>query len=411
MNVRNARPAEQIALLSLLHFLNDIHISFLPTFVPELVKRLGLSLAEAGALNSLAGLITMLGQPLFGYWSDRTERPWYIIAGPVLACLGATLLLSPNYGIALFLAGLWSIGSAVFHPQGSGGVGHLCGGENLSSYIALFGLGGMLAAATSPLYAVTLVRVMGLKWMWTVAIVPVAAAISLAFVMIPKLRDPRGVALTTGVSPEFRRRFRQSLESLARFGVPFGFRAGNPVLPPGRHRGRGRIARKDRGRTLRHHDVGRYFPTDFRPRRRALRARQNPRETAGGRAAAAHSRGPDGRVAFGDLLYAGLRRADRHRADHERDGAGGGSARPCDGEFHYQGLRLRTRGALHGPARGRRGLSGCTSRWSFSESPRFSRFRPFCRSGRETGAEGEALPVQTNARRSRKYKSAPGRNG
>ncbi len=205
MNVRNARPPLQIALLSFLHFLNDMHISFLPTFVPELVRRLGLTLAEAGALNSLAGLITMLGQPLFGYWSDRAERPWCIIAGPLLACLGATLLpISSNYGMALFLAGLWSIGSAIFHPQGSGGVGHLCGGSNLSSYIALFGLGGMLAAAASPLYAVTLARVMGLHWMWTVAIVPVAAATSLAFVMIPKLRDPGGVTLSTGVFRSFK---------------------------------------------------------------------------------------------------------------------------------------------------------------------------------------------------------------
>ena len=235
MNVRNARPPEQIALLSVLHFLNDIHISFLPTFVPELVRRLGLSLAEAGALNSLAGLITMFGQPIFGYWSDRTERPWYIIAGPVLACLGATLLpLSPNYGVALFLAGLWSIGSAVFHPQGSGGVGHLCGGKNLSSYIALFGLGGLLAAAASPLYAVTLVRVMGLQWMWTVAIVPVAAAISLALVMIPKLRDPGGVTLTTGVfrsfSDVFGRVWRVWLVSVFRSVSEQGIRFFLPVV-------------------------------------------------------------------------------------------------------------------------------------------------------------------------------------
>ncbi len=204
MNVRNARPPVQIALLGLLHFLNDVNVAFLPTFVPEIVRRLGLSLAQAGALNSLAGLITMFGQPLFGYWSDRTERPWCILLGPLLACIGATLFpISPNYAAALFLAGLWSTGSAIFHPQGSGGVGHLCGGCNLSTYIAIFGLGGMLAASVSPLYAVTLARVIGVRWMWAVAIVPVAAATALAFVMIPKLRDRDGVFVSTGIIRSF----------------------------------------------------------------------------------------------------------------------------------------------------------------------------------------------------------------
>jgi len=80
------RSKLQIFLLCLGHFINDMHLSFLPTFIPGIVERLGISLTQAGLLNSIAGLINMMGQPLFGHLSDKTNKPVFIIAGPVLAC-------------------------------------------------------------------------------------------------------------------------------------------------------------------------------------------------------------------------------------------------------------------------------------------------------------------------------------
>lgn len=184
------KPIVQIALLCLAHFINDLHLAFLHTFIPGIVSRLGISLAQAGFLNTLSGFINMVGQPLFGFLSDRTNYPAYIMTGPVLACLGAALLpLAPTYSLALVFVTVWSLGASIFHPQGCGGIGHICREEHLSSALAFFGLGGMLAGSLSPVYAVTLVKIAGLKWLPVAAMIPVIALLLLVWWYIPQLQE------------------------------------------------------------------------------------------------------------------------------------------------------------------------------------------------------------------------------
>ncbi len=196
---KTKKPALQIALICLAHFINDIHLSFLPTFIPGIVEKLGISLAQAGLLNSISGFINMVGQPLFGYLADKTTSPRYMISGPVLACLGATLLpMAPNYLTALVFVLIWGIGTAVYHPQGSGSIGHLCSEVTLSSSLAFFGFGGMLAGALSPLYAVSLVKIFNYYWMPVVAMVPVLITVGLIYYYIPSIQDGIDFKPTTG---------------------------------------------------------------------------------------------------------------------------------------------------------------------------------------------------------------------
>lgn len=132
----------------------------------------------------------MIGQPLFGHLSDKTNKPLYVIAGPVLACFGASMLpLSPNYTVTLIFVLIWSIGTAVFHPQGSGGIGHLSSVDKISSSLAFFGLGGMLAGAFSPIYAVGLVKVFGFTWMPVAAMIPVLIFAAVTYHYIPDIQD------------------------------------------------------------------------------------------------------------------------------------------------------------------------------------------------------------------------------
>lgn len=196
---KTKKPVLQIALICLAHFINDIHMAFLPTFIPGIVEKLGISLTQAGFLNSISGFINMIGQPLFGYLSDKTRSPKYMISGPVLACLGATLLpMAPNYFAALAFVLIWGIGTAVYHPQGSGSIGHLCSEGNLSYYLAFFGLGGMLAGAVSPLYAVSLVKIFDYHWMPVVAMIPVLITIGLLYYYIPTIQDRKDFKPASG---------------------------------------------------------------------------------------------------------------------------------------------------------------------------------------------------------------------
>lgn len=193
------KPLVQITLLCLGHFINDLHLAFLHTFIPGIVSRLGISLAQAGFLNTISGLINVIGQPFFGFLSDRTNYPAYIMIGPVLACLGAALFpLAPTYSLALIFVIIWSLGASIFHPQGSGGIGHICREEHLSSALAFFGLGGMLAGALSPLYAVTLVRIVGVKWLPVAAMIPVIVLLLLIWWYIPQLQEKEAFSPARG---------------------------------------------------------------------------------------------------------------------------------------------------------------------------------------------------------------------
>ena len=127
MTERAHRPMRHsILLLSLGHFLTDVHGLFIPVLLPDLVPRLGISLAATGLINSVGGFVNMMGQLACGHLSDRMTRPIFLALGPVCAALGAGLLpFASSYGVVLLCVGLWSLGVSSFHPQGQGSLGHL----------------------------------------------------------------------------------------------------------------------------------------------------------------------------------------------------------------------------------------------------------------------------------------------
>lgn len=180
----------KICLLCLGHFLNDIHASFLPTFVPVIVERLGLSMTQAGLLKSISGVIHIVGQPVLGYMADRSSRPYPVIIGPLMAALGAALIpAAPNYGIALVCVSLWALGSATFHPQGHGAIGHVAEPSKLAFFLSVFGVAGILGATLSPLYGLALARFFGYGGMPMAALVPVTILALLLLRFLPRVHD------------------------------------------------------------------------------------------------------------------------------------------------------------------------------------------------------------------------------
>lgn len=187
----------KLSLLSAGHFFNDLYASFLPTFIPTLISRLGLTMAQAGFFSTFLGVIHIIFQPVIGYLSDRSANPWLIIWGPILTCFGATMIpLSPTYGTALLFVGLWGLGSAMFHPQGHGGVGHVVPRDRLTVSLALFAVAGTAGVTMSPLFAVALVNTVGLKLMPLAAILPVLILGLFTWRTMPSISHESGDAMT-----------------------------------------------------------------------------------------------------------------------------------------------------------------------------------------------------------------------
>lgn len=187
----------KLSLLSTGHFFNDLYASFLPTFIPTIISRLGITMAQAGFFSTFLGIIHIIFQPIIGYLSDRSANPWLVIWGPIMTCLGATMIpLAPSYGAALFFVGVWALGSAMFHPQGHGGVGHVVPREKLTVSLALFAVAGTAGVTVSPLFAVALVNTVGFRLMPVVAMIPVLLLGWFTWRTMPSISHESGDAMT-----------------------------------------------------------------------------------------------------------------------------------------------------------------------------------------------------------------------
>jgi FSR family fosmidomycin resistance protein-like MFS transporter len=152
----------------------------LPTFLPEIVKRLDLTLAQAGFLSTLFGLLNLIVQPFAGYFADRLNKPSFALWAPILTATGACLLpIAPSYGVAMLFVSLMGFGTANFHPQGHGLAGLSGGDKNLGAHLAVFSAAGTLGAALSPLYGVFLLGAIGASNMpFAILIVPLFALVA-----------------------------------------------------------------------------------------------------------------------------------------------------------------------------------------------------------------------------------------
>jgi FSR family fosmidomycin resistance protein-like MFS transporter len=179
----------KVGLISLAHGVNDMYAGFLPTFVPFIRENLGLSYALAGSFNLIVGLFHIICQPAIGYMCDRLRRPFPMMLGPILCGLGAVMV--PNagsYAGAVFFAGLWGFGSALYHPQGTGGIGYVSAPERLGQSLTWYNMAGTLGSAFSPFIAVAVVRAWGYRWL-PVTLAPTLALAALIYFSMPFLRD------------------------------------------------------------------------------------------------------------------------------------------------------------------------------------------------------------------------------
>jgi FSR family fosmidomycin resistance protein-like MFS transporter len=162
------------------HFLNDFHMSWLAPLLPLLVPRFNLSLALAGLLGTILTTSAALSQPFFGLVADRLRRSLLVAAGPVLTVVAmATTGVLPTYPalvVALLCAG---IGTAVFHPQGAAAAG-FHSGDRRATGLSIFVAGGEFAYSLGPLYIAAVVQWQGLSWTLPAALPGIVAVVLLA---------------------------------------------------------------------------------------------------------------------------------------------------------------------------------------------------------------------------------------
>lgn len=200
----------RVLLLVIAHSVTDLSQGALFVALPFFKALFGLSYAQASAIALVQNLTSSVSQPLFGYFSDRTARPWLMPAGCLLSGIGMVLaILSPSYGICLAWIAVSGLGIAAFHPEGAKTVNRWSGsarGKAVSMFVVGgnggFALGSLLLAALLesggwiPLYALPSLLAGGaLFWLLRRMPLPLRVAVGQDKLDLRKLLAPSLLAL------------------------------------------------------------------------------------------------------------------------------------------------------------------------------------------------------------------------
>jgi FSR family fosmidomycin resistance protein-like MFS transporter len=154
-----ARVAERplhrssLSLIAFAHGTSDFFSGIVPLVVFFVVSREGLSPAVQGALTFLWYLTSSIVQPIFGAYSDRSGRWWFLpsaVATTAVAVSLTGLARTPLELAACIVAG--GLGSAVMHPE-AGKYTAMVSGSKRASGISIFQIGGQVGYSLGPAVA------------------------------------------------------------------------------------------------------------------------------------------------------------------------------------------------------------------------------------------------------------------
>jgi len=175
----------QIYLSAGSHFITDIYQSFIIGLIPILTLKFDLSLFKVGLLTATGLIANSLFSPIFGYFSDRQNLKYYIIAGPLFTSIFLSLIgILPNYYFLLAFIFLGNLSIAAYHPASAAIAGHFGGGKKgLGSSIINFG--GITGSALGSLLIILVIEKLDIKFT-PFAMIPGLITVIILFKLMPR---------------------------------------------------------------------------------------------------------------------------------------------------------------------------------------------------------------------------------
>ena len=183
-----AKVSKYSYLMLLGHATTDINQGGLPAVLPFLIAEHHYSYAAVAGLVFACNIVSAVTQPLFGWLGDKVERPWFIIAGIMLAAIGSTLVgILDNYIASCAAVVVMGVGISLFHPEGSKLANIAAGEANKGTGMSIFSVGGNIGFTGGPIIATVAILAFGLKGMAVYLVPAVIASILLG----PHLKEFR----------------------------------------------------------------------------------------------------------------------------------------------------------------------------------------------------------------------------
>ncbi|MGB3849209.1 MAG: MFS transporter [Tunicatimonas sp.] len=185
------------------HLLNDTMQSVIPAIYPLLKENYALTFTQIGLITLAFQLTASLLQPVVGYLTDKTPRPYSLVVGMVFSLAGLVLLSwAAHYAFILLAVGLVGMGSAVFHPESSR-VAYLASGGKRGLAQSIFQIGGNAGTAIGPLLAALIIVPYGqanVRWFGLAALLAMVVLTQVARWYRNNLRQQKSHSQTTETS-------------------------------------------------------------------------------------------------------------------------------------------------------------------------------------------------------------------
>lgn len=110
---------KQFLVVVLSHLMVDIYVSQRAVLLAFIALSLGLSNTWLGVVTTAAMLVAGLGQPFFGWLSDRIDYRWLVVGGLIWLVAGFSLAAVVPLSMAPFFIIIANLGSGAYHPAGN----------------------------------------------------------------------------------------------------------------------------------------------------------------------------------------------------------------------------------------------------------------------------------------------------
>jgi FSR family fosmidomycin resistance protein-like MFS transporter len=165
------------------HGASDFYSGMVPLLIFTIVSAHRLSPLYQGAIGFLWYLTSSVVQPLFGAYTDRAGRWWFLPASVgITACAVSLIGLSGGIAVLAALVVAGGLGSAVMHPE-AGKYAALLSGQRKSGGISIFQIGGAIGYAFGPVVIARMLQAYGSHgsvWM----MLPGIASVGVLFMMM-----------------------------------------------------------------------------------------------------------------------------------------------------------------------------------------------------------------------------------
>lgn len=180
------RNKKAIGWLSLAHSVNDAYAGFLNPIMPFIAVKIGITMAIATVIMSIAQVCASVIQPVMGFWADNMLKRafifWGLIFGAVFVPLAAN---TPSVFLLTIFVILGNLGGSFFHSQSLGFISRFSR-MNFVNNMGIFISAGVAGYALGPLISAYVAQNLGFERVPYLSIFGVLIALAM-FKCVPKI--------------------------------------------------------------------------------------------------------------------------------------------------------------------------------------------------------------------------------